>query len=183
MAWRRSQVVVCVHPGYDSLSLECTPNMPKFGGRYTIDTIQPIPDDIPNLKNSVGLRFIELVNPICPCNRGEPMFFWSEHFEPLVEDEQDISALVDAAAKVTLPKREDAKPVGSVSATIAHGGAVLRTLREQRAVLMDDQPGEAVMTPGQVAVMNTAINEAADDILREFVRTFIIPLVAKRLGL
>lgn len=172
MAWRRSQKVRCISTAYDNLRLDCTPNMPMFGGCYTIDTIQPIPPEIYNPNESVGLRFIELVNPICPCNRREPMFFWSEHFEPLVEDQQNISALVDAAAKVTLPKREDAK-------AFFQGGVV--TLSPWPVI--GEQPSEAMLTPAQVAVMNTTVDKAADDIARAFIRAYVIPLLVKRLGL
>lgn len=208
MAWRRGQRVECISENlgnafalYPELREMSTP---KLGQRYTIDSILPSGE-------------------FCRACGHEHLFFTfyglrpdvayiDSNFRALVENDQanDISALVDAAAKVTLPKREDAKPAGSVSATIAHGGAVLRTLREQRAVLMGDRPGEALLTPRQLAalqgftphfadqveaeieacaILDAAVDQAADEIAREFVRTFImpwlpwLPWLVKRLGL
>lgn len=187
MVWRRSQKVKCISNIYEHMTLPpCVPYTPKLDDVCTIDTIDPYPagERCENLGDCVQLRFVELPNPVCDC-MGAPATFCSCRFRPLVENEQttDISILVDAAAKVTLPKREDVKATNQANAIIAHGGAVLRVLRQQRMVLGGDRPGEAVMTPEQVAVMNSAVDKAADDITREFVRTFVIPWLVKRLGL
>lgn len=207
MAWRRSQKVRCISDVYESMALPpCVPYTPKLGGVLTVDTVEPYLIEM-SCRNGdcVQLRFVELPNPVCDC-MGASATFCSCRFKPLVENDQatDISSLVDAAAKVTLPKREDVKASGSCSATIMHGQAVLQTLRGQRAVLIGDRPSEALLTPHQLAALQgfaphfadqggaaieacarleASIDQTADEIARAFIRTYVIPLLVKRLGL
>lgn len=198
MAWRRGQRIECISENWgDAFALYPelrVVNTPKLGHRYNIDTITPSGE----FCSACGYEHLFFTF----YGLRPDVSFIDSNFRALVENDQanDISTLVDAAAKVTLPKREDAKPVGSVSATIAHGGAVLRTLREQRAVVM----GEALLTPRQLAelqgfiphfanhreaaieackVLDAAVDQAASEIMREFIRAYVIPLLVKRLGL
>lgn len=170
MAWRRGQRVECISENlgnafalYPELREMSTP---KLGQRYTIDSILPSGE-------------------FCRACGHEHLFFTfyglrpdvayiDSNFRALVENDQanDISALVDAAAKVTLPKREDAK-------AFFQGGVV--TLSPWPVI--GERPSEATLTPAQVAVMNTTIDKAADDIVRAFIRAYVIPLLVKRLGL
>lgn len=194
---RRGQKVECII-GVEVVNHRGKPlATPQPGKVYTVDDfllsgkLAHGAEQISEEATHPGISLIEIPTATCECC-GKMLGWPIVCFRPIVhpDTKADLSAIVDAAAKVTLPKREDAK-------AFFQGGVV--TLSSWP--VLGERPGETLMplssllTPRQLADlqgfapaatdqrMQAAIDRAAEDIARAFIRAYVIPLLVKRLGL
>lgn len=127
MSWNAGQIAECINDDW-GVAAKMFPwiRTPKIGQRARVTAIMGTCE--------CGNCFVWLRLE----SFDQLALYASTNFRPVVEDKPQVSEayqmLLDAAQKVTIPKREDVKAWGPVSDVLMHGAAVLRALRARRGL-------------------------------------------------